>query len=141
MRLRPLWIGRHCGPCRASGAVTVRPAAVIGRKFCFGIWRNVSDPALEAAIVDRLSFRRFVGLSLHDRTADRTTLCRFRQELASDGLIEKIFAEINRQSEDKKLILKQGTLVDASLIPGSGHTARQGSQGCAARTAQTICGS
>ena len=93
------------------------PAEVLLRGLLAGIWHNLSDPALEAAIADRLSFRRFVGLSLHDRTPDHTTLWRFRQELASEGLIEKIFAEINRQLEDKKLILKQGTLVDASLIP------------------------
>ncbi|WP_409190450.1 IS5 family transposase [Bradyrhizobium sp. RDM4] len=93
------------------------PAEVLLRCLLAGIWHNLSDPALEAAIADRLSFRRFVGLSLHDQTPDHTTLWRFRQELAKDGLIEKVFAEINRQLEAKKLILKQGTLVDASLIP------------------------
>lgn len=92
------------------------PSEVLLRCLLAGIWHNLSDPALEAAIADRLSFRRFVGLSLHDQTPDHTTLWRFRQELAKDGLIEKIFAEINRQLEAKKLILKQGTLVDASLI-------------------------
>jgi IS5 family transposase len=86
---------------------------------------NLSDPALEAAIADRLSFRRFVGLSLHDQTPDHTTLWRFRQELAKDGLIEKVFAEINRQLEAKKLILKQGTLVDASLIPARANPPRK----------------
>jgi IS5 family transposase len=93
------------------------PAEVLLRCLLAGIWHNLSDPALEAAIADRLSFRHFVGLSLHDQTPDHTTLWRFRQELAKDGLIEKIFTEINRQLEAKKLILKQGTLVDASLIP------------------------
>ena len=68
------------------------------------------------AIADRLSFRRFVGLSLHDRTPDHSTLWRFRQELAQDGLIEQVFAEINRQLEAKQLVLKQGTLIDASLV-------------------------
>jgi IS5 family transposase len=90
-----------------------------------GIWHNLSDPALEAAIADRLSFRRFVGLSLHDQTPDHSTLWRFRQELAKDGLIEKVFAEINRQLEAKKLILKQGTLVDASLIPARANPPRK----------------
>ncbi|MCA1510403.1 transposase [Bradyrhizobium sp. NBAIM01] len=37
------------------------------------IWRNLSDPALEAAVADRLSFRRFVGLSLHDATPDHSS--------------------------------------------------------------------
>src|SRR4030088_378114 len=92
------------------------PAEVLLRCLLAGIWHNLSDPALEAAIADRLSFRRFVGLSLHDRTPDHATLWRFRQELAQDGLIEKIFSEINRQLEAKQLVLKQGTLIDASLV-------------------------
>jgi len=101
------------------------PAEVLLRCLLAGIWHNLSDPALEAAVADRLSFRRFVGLSLHDRTPDHATLWRFRQELAQDGLIEKIFAEINRQLEARKLILKQGTLVDASLIPARAKPPRK----------------
>jgi IS5 family transposase len=101
------------------------PAEVLLRCLLIGIWHNLSDPALEAAIADRLSFRRFVGLSLHDRTPDHTTLWRFRQELTKDALIEKIFEEINRQFEAKQLILKQGTLVDASLIPARARPPRK----------------
>jgi transposase, IS5 family len=101
------------------------PAEVLLRCLLAGIWHNLSDPALEAAVADRLSFRRFVGLSLHDRTPDHSTLWRLRQELAEDGLIEKIFAEINRQLEAKKLILKQDTLVDASLIPARANPPRK----------------
>jgi transposase, IS5 family len=100
------------------------PAEVLLRCLLAGIWHNLSDPALEAAIADRLSFRRFVGLSLHDQTPDHTTLWRFRQELAKDGLIDKIFTEINRQFEVRKLILKQGTLVDASLMPARANPPR-----------------
>jgi IS5 family transposase len=105
------------------------PAEVLLRCLLAGIWHNLSDPALEAAIADRLSFRRFVGLSLHDRTPDHSTLWRFRQELAKDGLFEKIFAEINRQLEARKLILKQGTLVDASLIPARANPPRKPRKG------------
>lgn len=105
------------------------PAEVLLRCLLAGIWHNLSDPALEAAIADRLSFRRFVGLSLHDQTPDHTTLWRFRQELGKDGLSEKIFAEINRQLEAKKLILKQGTLVDASLIPARANPPRKPPKG------------
>jgi transposase, IS5 family len=72
-----------------------------------------------------LSFRRFVGLSLHDQTPDHTTLWRFRQELAEGGVIEKIFTEINRQLEARNLILKQGTLVDASLMPARAKPPRK----------------
>jgi IS5 family transposase len=101
------------------------PAELLLRCLLAGIWHDLSDPALEAAIADRLSFRRFVGLSLHDRTPDHTTLWRFRQELAKNGLIEKIFEEINRQFEARHLILKQGTLVDASLIPARAKPPRK----------------
>jgi IS5 family transposase len=105
------------------------PAEVLLRCLLAGIWHNLSDPALEAAIADRLSFRRFVGLSLHDQTPDHSTLWRFRQELAKDELIEKVFTEINRQLEAKKLILKQGTLVDASLIPTRANPPRKPRKG------------
>jgi transposase, IS5 family len=101
------------------------PAEVLLRCLLAGIWHNLSDPALEAAIADRLSFRRFVGLSLHDQTPDHTTLWRFRQELAEGGVIEKIFTEINRQLEARNLILKQGTLVDASLMPARAKPPRK----------------
>src|SRR5262245_44002141 len=58
------------------------PAEGLLRCLLLGVWHSLSDPALEAAIADRISFRRFTGLSLHDRTPDHTTLWRFRQELA-----------------------------------------------------------
>jgi IS5 family transposase len=81
-----------------------------------GIWHGSSDPALEALIRDRISFRRFAGLSLSDRTPDHSTLWRFRQELTCSGLVDQVFQEINRQLEVKGLIVKQGTLVDASFL-------------------------
>lgn len=76
----------------------------------------LSDAELEEALVDRLSFRRFVGLSLTDAVPDHTTLCRFRQRLASAGLLEKLFAELDRQLEAAGMILKRGTMLDATLI-------------------------
>src|SRR5580692_4294292 len=84
------------------------PAEVLLRCLLAGIWHSLSDPALEAAVADRLSFRRFVGLSLHDRTPDHSTLWRFRQELAKGNLIDRIFEEINRQFVARHLILKEG---------------------------------
>ena len=101
------------------------PSEILLRCLLLGVWHGLSDPALEAAIADRLSFRRFTGLSLHDRTPDHSTLWRFRQELAQDGLIEQVFAEINRQLEAKKLVLKQGTLIDASLVTARANPPRK----------------
>jgi len=84
----------------------------------------LSDADLEEAINDRVSFRKFLGLSLEAASPDHTTLCRFRNRLAELGLSEKLFAEFERQLEKRGLILKRGTMIDASLVdspyrPGS----------------------
>lgn len=101
------------------------PGLLLLRCLLLGIWHDLSDPALEQAIVDRLSFRRFAGLSLQDRVPDHATLWRFRTELAQDGLIERVFAAINSQLEAKGLIIKRGTLIDASLVPAAARPPRQ----------------
>ena len=77
---------------------------------------GLSDAELEAALLDRLSFRRFVGLSLEDEVPDHTTLCRFRNRLIEEGLLEKLFAELDRQLDKAGMILKRGTMLDATLI-------------------------
>lgn len=101
------------------------PAELLLRCLLLGVWHGLSDPALETAIADRISFRRFAGLSLHDRTPDHSTLWRFRQELTRDKLVDCIFDEINRQLEAKNLILKRGTLIDASLAPARANPPRK----------------
>lgn len=101
------------------------PSEVLLRCLLLGVWHGLSDPALETAIADRISFRHFVGLSLHDRTPDHTTLWRFRQELARDGLIERVLAELTRQLEAKALVLKRGTLIDASLVAARANPPRK----------------
>ena len=77
---------------------------------------GLSDAELEAALLDRLSFKRFVGLSLEDQVPDHTTLCRFRNRLVEDGLLETLFAELDRQLDKAGVILKRGTMLDATLI-------------------------
>lgn len=77
---------------------------------------GLSDAELEEALADRLSFRRFVGLSLQDATPDHTTLCRFRLRLIDEGVLETLFAELDRQLDAAGLILKRGTMLDATLI-------------------------
>jgi transposase, IS5 family len=106
-------LGQRSGP--GSGN-TSYPAATLLRCLLLGVWNGLSDPALEAQLRDRLSFRRFAGFSLSDVTPDHTTLWRFREELTRDGLIDRVFEEINRQFEQKGLILKRGTLIDATFV-------------------------
>lgn len=79
-------------------------------------WYGLSDTDLEEAINDRVSFRKFLGLSLEDPSPDHTTLCRFRNRLAQEGLSDKLFGEFERQLEARGLLLKRGTMIDASLV-------------------------
>src|SRR3984885_3371629 len=79
-------------------------------------WHDLSDPAMEAALFDRLSFQRFAGLALDDRTPDHSTIWRFRERLSTAGLIGPLMAEVQRQLDAHSLLVKQGTLIDASLV-------------------------
>jgi transposase, IS5 family len=77
---------------------------------------GLSDPQLEEALADRLSFRHFLGFSLTDPVPDHATLWRFREQLAKSGLAERAFALITGQIERSGFVVKRGTLIDASLV-------------------------
>jgi len=79
-------------------------------------WYGLSDAQLEDALNDRVSFRRFLGLGLDADAPDHTTLCRFRNRLVETGLIARLFAEFDHQISDRGLALKQGTMIDATLV-------------------------
>ena len=78
-------------------------------------WYNLSDPQLEAALGDRLSFRRFVGLGLQDATPDHSTISRFRTALG-EAWSAQLFRELGQQLYARGMIVKQGTLLDATLL-------------------------
>jgi transposase, IS5 family len=79
-------------------------------------WFDLSDPACEAACRDRLSFMRFLGLGLADAVPDETTLSRFRKRLREAGLDGRLFEQVNRQLEARNLVIKRGTLIDATIV-------------------------
>lgn len=85
-------------------------------------WYGLSDPGLEEALSDRLSFRRFVGLSVMDGTPDHVTVWRFREALSEQGLAQAVFGEIERQLMGHGLSVRQGTLIDASLMRAAAAT-------------------
>jgi IS5 family transposase len=92
-------------------------------------WYRLSDAELEEALNDRLSFRRFLGLPPEKASPDHTTLCRFRNRLAEAGLAEKLFAEFERQLEKRGLLLKRGTMIDATLVETPYRPAREDKDG------------
>jgi transposase, IS5 family len=92
------------------------PVLVLFRALLLQSLYGLSDRELEEALGDRLFFKRFVGLSLEDATPDHTVLNRFRNQLVEQGLLEKLFSELDRQLENAGVILKRGTMLDATLI-------------------------
>lgn len=102
---------RDAGPGRPGYHPTLMFKALL-----LQAWYGLSDAELEEALGDRLSFRRFLGMSLEDAVPDHTTFCRFRNALIEARLMEKLFSEFDRQLEAAGLILKRGTMLDATLI-------------------------
>jgi len=92
------------------------PVLVLLRALVLQSLYGLSERELEEALNDRLSFKRFVGLSFEDVAPDHTVLNRFRNRLIEEKLIDKLFAELDRQLEKAGLILKRGTMLDATLI-------------------------
>ena len=91
-------------------------------------WYGLSDAELEFRLGDSLAFGRFVGLSLEDEVPDHTTLCRFRNRLVAVGLLKRLFAELDRQLEGAGLVLKQGTMLDATLIQAATNRPARGKE-------------
>ena len=89
-------------------------------------WFDLSDPAAEDAIYDSESMRRFVGVELgDDDVPDESTILRFRHLLERHGLTKAIFAQVRNLLEEKRLLLKSGTIVDATIISAPSSTKNQ----------------
>lgn len=87
------------------------------RIYLLQIWFDLSDPQAEDAIYDSESMRRFVGVELSDDVVpDETTILRFRHLLEKHSLTEAMFEQINGVLEAKGLLLRSGTIVDATMI-------------------------
>jgi IS5 family transposase len=86
----------------------------------------LSDPALEDAVHDRLSFQRFLQLDpLTQQVPDETTVLHFRHVLEKYSLAEAIFARVREQLEQRGLLLKSGTIVDATILSAPSSTKNQ----------------
>lgn len=77
---------------------------------------NISDAQAEYQIKDRLSFMRFLGLSLCDTVPDEKTVWEFRDKLVKSRIIDTIFYRFTRQLEERKIISYGGSIVDATFV-------------------------
>ena len=86
------------------------------------LFYNLSDPGMEDMLYEVESVRRFVGLRLSGPLPDETTILNFRHLLEEHALGQSLFEEINRHLESQGLRLREGTIVDASIIEAPSST-------------------
>ncbi len=92
------------------------------RIHCLQLWWNLSDPGMEEELHERPLYRRFVGLDGAARLPDETTILRFRHLLEKHALAPQVLAAINATLAQQGLMLKTGTVVDATIIAAPSST-------------------
>jgi IS5 family transposase len=92
------------------------PPLSLFKALLLAVWYDLSDVKLAEAIEDRVSFRRFCGFASHELTPERTAFVRFRRELIARSLDRVLFEAVTSQLEARGVIVRTGTLVDATLI-------------------------
>ena len=89
-------------------------------------WFSLADEACEDALLDSPALRRFVGIDLgRERVPDATTLLKFRRLLEQHDLTVAILAEVNTHLTERGLLMRQGTVVDATIIAAPSSTKNQ----------------
>jgi transposase, IS5 family len=121
------------------------PPLMLFKALLLAVWHDLSDVRLGEALEDRASFRRFCGFSRFEPTPERTAFVRFRRELVARGLDRALFQAVTDQLRAKAVMVKTGTLVDATVIGSaskgdaeagwSGHRARKAIHGYKAHVA------
>jgi IS5 family transposase len=92
------------------------------RIHCLQLWWNLSDPAMEEELHERPLYRRFADLDGSPRMPDETTILRFRHLLERHQLAPRVLTLINATLAEQGLMLKAGTVVDATIIAAPSST-------------------
>ena len=106
---------------KGEGGRPAYPLMAMLRVHLMQNWFGYSDPAMEEALYETTILRQFAGLSL-ERIPDETTILNFRRLLEKHELAAGILAVINGYLGDRGLSLRQGTIVDATLINAPSST-------------------
>jgi transposase, IS5 family len=102
---------------KAGPGTQPMPLARMLRIYFLQHWFNLSDPAMEDALYDSEAMRRFAGIALgDDPVPDESTILRFRHLLERHQLTEAMFSAVRTLLEQRQLLLKAGTIVDATII-------------------------
>lgn len=108
-----------------SGRVGRQPIGVsrMLRMYCLQQWHGLADEALEDALYDSQALRDFVGVDLScESVPDATTLLKFRRLLQDNDLTRALFDEINAHLAEQGLLMRAGTIVDATIIAAPSST-------------------
>ena len=116
--IQPHVLGAH----QALGGRPPFPVETMLRIHCLQLWWNLSDPAMEEELHERPLYRRFVGLQGAARMPDETTILRFRHLLEKHELAPQVLGTINAGLAQQGLMLKTGTVVDATIIAAPSST-------------------
>jgi transposase, IS5 family len=108
-------VGDLYGPM-SEGGRPPWPVVLMLKCLLLQKWYNLSDPELEEQLRDRISFRRFVGLAMEEGAPDETCFVLFRQRLREAGHAQSLFEATLRQLAAQGLVLRAGTIVDATII-------------------------
>ena len=113
----------HAPTRNAKGGRPPFPVETMLRIHFLQQWFNLSDPAMEEALYDTALFREFAGLDMgEEHLPDESTILRFRHMLEAHNLSLQILGTVNAILSAKGLLLKQGTVVDATLIAAPSST-------------------
>ena len=98
------------------------PLAMMLRIHCVQLFYNLSDPAMEDALYDSVAVQRFVGLAARDPRPDETTILNFRHLLEQHDLGAALLAEVTQHLAARGVRLREGTIVDATIIDAPAST-------------------
>ena len=102
------------------------PLMTMLRIHCLQQWYSLSDLAMEDALYEITSMRRFTALTLDNPIPDHTTIMNFRHLLERHGLGRQVFQEVQNWLTDAGVLLKEGTLLDATIIEAPSSTKNKG---------------
>jgi len=116
-------IAPHYTKTNLRGGRPQMPLSVMLRIYCLQQWYGLSDPGAEEALYDMQSMRGFAGLELGaDAIPDETTILNFRRLLETHNLTKAIFKDVSAYLEERSLLMRGGTILDATLIAASPST-------------------
>jgi IS5 family transposase len=113
----------HYPKTSSKGGRPAYPLATMLRIHLMQQWYSLSDPAMEDALIEVPTMRRFAGIDMiSDRIPDETTILAFRHLLEKHNLGEQIFQAVKVHLKANGMAMKQGTIIDATLIAAPSST-------------------